>query len=65
VFAFIVSTPLFNLASISIKFYKEEENEFRVGYPIEFRWDISGNPSQAFILWGDGSSEDITKNFSG
>jgi hypothetical protein len=65
VIAFIVSTPLFNFASISINFYKEEENEFRVGYPIEFGWKLSGSPSQAFILWGDGSSEDITKNHSG
>jgi hypothetical protein len=65
VFAFILSTPLFNLASISITFYKEEDNEFRVGYPIEFGWDISGSPSQAYILWGDGSSEDISKNHSG
>jgi hypothetical protein len=65
VIAFIVSTPLFNFASISINFYKEEENEFRVGYPIEFGWKILGSPSQAYILWGDGSSKDITKNLSG
>ena len=64
--AFIVSTSLFNLASIRISFFTEEENkEVRVGYPINFQWDISSTPSQAFIIWGDGNTLDISKNRSG
>ncbi|MFW9968851.1 MAG: PKD domain-containing protein [Candidatus Odinarchaeota archaeon] len=66
-FAFIFATPLFNDTSTSIDFSIEEEgqNKFRVGYPIPFGWYLTSSPSQAFIIWGDGSSEDITKNISG
>ena len=66
VIAFIVSTPLFNIASTTIRFKLEEEKDkYRAGYPINFSWYISSSPSQAIIVWGDGTTDDINKTRSG
>jgi len=58
--AYIITTPFTKFTSNKIQFYfGTDKNEFRAGYPIDFSWEISTPPFQAFITWGDGTTLDI------
>ncbi len=58
--------PLFNFTSYKVNFsIVNKKNEYRAEYAIRFRWDISFSIAQAFILWGDGSTDDLKKDRSG
>ena len=64
--AYIISVPLFTFISNKIDFFlKGDQKEFRVGYPINFGYEISSSPLQAIIIWGDGNTEEIKKAGSG
>jgi len=58
--AYIITTPFTKFTSNKIEFnFGAEKNEFRAGYSIDFSWEISNQPSQAFITWGDGTTLDL------
>ncbi|MFX1457737.1 MAG: hypothetical protein ACFFDB_20405, partial [Promethearchaeota archaeon] len=60
--AYIINTPFQKSPKNNIRLtIRADKNTRRVGYPIEFTWEISNNPSHAIIVWGDGSTFDITK----
>ena len=40
-----------------------ENNEFRTGYPITFKWELMGNVPQAIVNWGDGNVEPFINRY--
>ena len=58
--AYIINTPISKSPSNEIQFsFETDKNAIRVGYSIDFSWEISNTPSQAVIIWGDGATFDI------
>jgi PKD repeat protein len=54
----------FSLDYEIVEFSLDEENDtFRTGYPITFKWEIIGFVPQAVINWGDGNVETILNHF--
>lgn len=63
--AYFINTPFSKFTSNQIEFYFEtDKNEFRTGYSINFRWNVSNLPSQAIIIWGDGTTLDLKDNIN-
>jgi hypothetical protein len=61
--SYFVSNPNPDFQYQIIEFSLDENDTFRTGYPITFKWEIMGFVPQAVINWGDGNVETILNHY--